>query len=99
MDQRFYFPNPRTGTTPESASDEGVHPTVIHRLPPAKEAGELVQTGRFGLPAKEITASRYLVHLLFLSLTIITTAGVGSLWFYKSQASIAHAVELGLIYS
>ena len=99
MDNRFYFPNPRTGTTPESASDEGVRPTVIHRLPPAKEAGDLVQTGRFGLPAKEIPTSRLLVHLLFLSLTIITTCGVGSLWFYNSQASIGHAVELGLIYS
>jgi membrane-associated protease RseP (regulator of RpoE activity) len=99
MDQQFYFPNPRTGTTAEGASAEGGHPTVIHRLPPAKDAGELVLTGQYGLPAKEITLGSLLVHLLFLGLTIITTAGIGTICFYNSQAPVLRAFELGLIYS
>jgi len=102
MDQQFYFPNPSTGKTPDVSSAEGARPTVIHRLPPANHGGELVQTRQFGLPAKEITLGRLMVHLLLLSLTIITTTGVGTLWFlwfYNSQATVARALELGMIYS
>jgi membrane-associated protease RseP (regulator of RpoE activity) len=100
MDQQFYFPNPRTGTTPEAEPEESHRSTVIHRFPPPKHAGELVQREQTGrLAMKEITTSRLLVNLLFLALTIITTAGVGSLWFYNSQAPIMRAIELGLVYS
>src|SRR5215475_8989841 len=100
MDQQFYFPNPRTGKTPDDPSAEGARPTVIHRLPPANHGGELVQTRQFGLPAVEITLGRLMVHLLFLSLTIITTTGVGTVWFYYlAQGSITRAIELGVIYS
>jgi membrane-associated protease RseP (regulator of RpoE activity) len=98
MDQQFYFPNPRTGT-PEIAADEGVRPIVFHRLPPGNRAGELVQVGQLRSPAKEIATGSYLLHLIFFGLTIITTVGVGALWFYNSQAPIARALELGFIYS
>jgi membrane-associated protease RseP (regulator of RpoE activity) len=90
MDQSSYLPNPNSSA---AASElEGYRPTIVHRLPPPIAIQE---------PEKEITGGRLFFHLLLLGLTILTTTGVGMLWFYGTPSSETFSLGLanGIIYS
>jgi membrane-associated protease RseP (regulator of RpoE activity) len=95
MDQSSYVPNLRDQRyeppSPELASDPN-RPTIVHRLPPAIPTPE---------PEKEITNGRLLFHLLLLGLTVLTTTGIGVLWFYSDQSSnnMARGLAKGVVYS
>ena len=92
MDQQYYFPNPTTGSTRAGQEDEGHRSTVVHRLP---------QTSPFETRSSEFAARRLFFHLFLLGLTILTTVGVGVLWFYNGDAfePISRVVGEGLVYS
>src|SRR5919197_243120 len=95
MDQSSYFPNLRDQSyeppSPELAADPN-RPTIVHRLPPTIPTQE---------PEKEITNGRLLFHLLLLGLTVLTTTGIGVLWFYSDQSSanMARGLAKGIVYS
>ncbi len=98
MDQPYYFPNLSPGPSPNdrtSASDptsEGYRPTVVHRLKGPNP---------YEIPSSEISAGRFIFHLFLLGLTVLTTAGVGVLWFYNKDLPdpVSHAIGAGLVYS
>ncbi len=94
MDRPYYLPNSGPGSPQIDSSAEEHRPTIIYRLP---------QTGPFApLVANvpdEISAGRLLFHLLLLGLTILTTLGVGILWFYQDAQPFFHSIVSGSIYS
>jgi membrane-associated protease RseP (regulator of RpoE activity) len=92
MDQSSYSANPNSGSSSATPEQEGYRPTIVHRLPPSISIPE---------PEKEITDGRLFFHLLLLGLTVLTTTGVGVIWFYGSQSSNALPLGLanGIIYS
>src|SRR5262245_26630979 len=92
MDQSYYFPNPTPGPPVPGNSNEGPRPTVVHRLP---------QTGSLKAPSTGREAKRLLTHLLLLGFTILTTTGVGILWFYDRESPVPyfHAIGAGIVYS
>jgi membrane-associated protease RseP (regulator of RpoE activity) len=92
MDQPYYFPNSAPGSAPAEPTIEDYRPTVVHRLP---------QTTPFETKLNEITTGRLFFHLFLLSLTVLTTAAVGVLWFYDTSVPqpISSAVWEGIVYS
>jgi membrane-associated protease RseP (regulator of RpoE activity) len=92
MDQSSLLPNPNLGPSSATPELEGYRPTIVHRLPPSPLPPE---------PEREITGGRLFFHLLLLGFTILTTTGVGVLWFYGAQNSQTLSMGLanGIIYS
>jgi membrane-associated protease RseP (regulator of RpoE activity) len=90
MDQSSYLPDHNSASAAPEL--EGYRPTIVHRLPPSIPIPE---------PEKEITNGRLLIHILLLGLTVLTTTGVGVIWFYGTQSSNTLALGLanGIIYS
>jgi membrane-associated protease RseP (regulator of RpoE activity) len=78
MDQPVLFPNLATRTSNANPQDEGLHSTVVHRLPqyisqPLPQPVSAAQS--------EVDFSRLLFHLFLLGLTVLTTTvAVGYLW-------------------
>jgi membrane-associated protease RseP (regulator of RpoE activity) len=91
MDQSSFFPNPPNKSyEPVSAEHalENNRATVVQRLSPAISTLE---------PEKEFTGGSLILHLLLLGLTVLTTTGIGVLWFYNDQLS--QGLANGIIYS
>jgi len=47
----------------------------------------------------ELTTRRKLLHLLLFGLTILTTTGVGALWFFREGDSFPRLIGQGMVYS
>jgi membrane-associated protease RseP (regulator of RpoE activity) len=90
MNQPYYLPKTPTGSS--SANKWGEVPTVVHSLTRAPQF-ELKEA------QKESTTGRLFLHLILLSLTIVTTVGVGVIWFYNPGEPMTRAVEAGFVYS
>lgn len=84
MDRPEYF----TNTTADEAAFGIAQRTVVHRLAPVPR-----------YPQEELTARKVLFHLFLVGLTILTTFGVGVLWFFDEQKGLFKAIESGIIYS
>jgi len=95
MDQSSYFPKLHDQNYEPPSHEVTADPsrsTIVQRLSPLTPTPE---------PEKEITNGRLLFHLLLLGLTILTTTGIGVLWFYSDQSSntMARGLAKGIVYS
>jgi membrane-associated protease RseP (regulator of RpoE activity) len=95
MDQSSFFsnsPNKIYEPVPADPATDANRSTVVHRLPTSFITPE---------PEKELTRGRLFLHLLLLGLTVLTTTGIGLLWFYSDQSSntLSRGLAKGIVYS
>jgi len=94
MDRPEYLLNTPANTPVEDdafgINQAGAQQTIVHRLP-------VTPAQRF--PQEALTARKVIFHLILLGLTIVTTSGVGLLWFFDDQKGLTHAIVSGIIYS
>lgn len=92
MDRPDFFQETASDNSSFGLNPIGVQQTVVHRLPVATSPA-----ARF--PQEELTTGKVLFHLMLLGLTILTTFGVGVIWFFDDQKGLPKAIESGIIYS
>lgn len=92
MDQPYYYQKLSPGSSTADSADESYRSTVVHRL---------MNSHSHRGSAEGISTGRLLFHLFLLGLTVLTTAGVGVLWFYDEdlQDPVLHALGAAIVYS
>lgn len=89
--------------SPYSSPEPGPRQTTIHRL------SELAPPDEFPILSvapvvpfvteERITAGRFLFHLFLFALTVVTTCGVGMLWFQREGQPGIYSLRSGIVYS